>query len=182
MNEKQKNYKPRLILLSDLWGIEKAEWIFYYANILAQHFDLKFYDSCDLANIDKSDYLEEKLHHQFINGGVTKAVENLLQQETENLNILGFSIGGYIGWKACLAGINAQHLFAISSTRLRFETEKPPINCTLFYGENDAYKPDKSWFDKLNIKQNCYPNHGHDLYKNQTIAESICKQIIEQIK
>ena len=98
--------KERLILLSDLWGEEKCEWMTYYTSVLEQHFVLQYYDCCELGDIDKSDYSEKNLHHQFINGGMEKAVENLLQKEKESVIVLGFSIGGTIAWKAAISGLN----------------------------------------------------------------------------
>lgn len=116
MNEKN---PQRIIILSDLWGKDNSEWMNYYNSILENHFIVKHYDSCVLGEIDKSDYTEEKLHHQFINGGIEIAVKNLLKEETESAIILGFSVGGTIAWQACNAGLKTSYLFAVSSTRLR---------------------------------------------------------------
>ena len=76
------NKKPRLLLLSDLWGKEQSEWIILYTEILEQHFELKYYDCCELGNVDKTIYSEENLHQQFVNGGIEIAVEKLSQEET----------------------------------------------------------------------------------------------------
>ena len=173
--------KPRLLLISDLWGKEKSYWITYYTSILENHFDLKYYDSCDLGSIDKSDYIEENLHHQFVNGGIEKAVIQLVKEEKGNISVLGFSVGGLIAWKAGLSGLRIQNLYAISSTRLRYETEKPKGKIELFYGGNDNYKPDRSWFNKLELKEQYFENEEHELYKNKEIAENICKIIVEQL-
>lgn len=174
--------KQRIILLSDLWGKEKSNWITYYTNILEKHFDVAFYDSCDLGNVDKSAYSKERLHEQFIEGGIQRAVENLLQKEKEIINILAFSIGGLIAWKACLAGLKAQHLFALSATRLRHETHKPDGTIELIYGENDTYKPDHEWFQKLEIREDFYKNESHEFYKNKELAEDLCRMIIEKLQ
>lgn len=181
MSELNKHYKHRIILLSDLWGKEKSDWIIYYLTVLEKYFDVKYYDICTLGGIDKSDYQEKNLHDQFTSGGIERAVENILQKEKKIVNILGFSIGGLIAWKACLSGLNIQNIFAISSTRLRYETQKPSGFIELFYGENDTYKPDKNWFLNLEIKENIYKNEEHELYKKKEIAEAICKLIIKQI-
>jgi hypothetical protein len=50
--------KPRLIILSDLWGKEKSEWVKGYIEILESEFDIKFYDCCELGEVDKGDYSE----------------------------------------------------------------------------------------------------------------------------
>ena len=169
-------------MLSDLWGKEKSDWIVYYTNILEKHFDVAFYDSCDLGNVDKSNYSEEKLHEQFVNGGIQNAVENLIQKEKGIIIILAFSIGGFIAWKACLSGLNAQYLFAISATRLRFETQKPAGTITLLYGEDDDYKPDFDWFQSMELSEIFYKNEAHEFYKKKEIAEDICRMIIEKLR
>ena len=178
---KNKDKKQRLILISDLWGIENSGWIDFYISILNQYFEVVYYDSCELGDIDTSDYTAENLHYQFLNGGISKAVENLLQIEKQPTIILGFSIGGFIAWKACLSFLSIQNLYAISSTRLRYENEKPIVNIELFYGENDPYKPSSDWFEHLDIKQQLYLNETHDFYKNKNVAEDICKLIIAQL-
>lgn len=182
MNTNNNFQKPRIILLSDLWGKEKTGWIAYYTNILEKHFEVAFYDSCDIGNVDKSDYSKERLHEQFIAGGIQRAVEYLIQKEKGIINILAFSIGGFIAWKACLAGLKAQHLFAISSTRLRHETQKPDGAIELIYGENDTYKPDHEWFQKLEIKEFFYKNEAHEFYKKKELAEDLCRMIIEKLQ
>lgn len=172
--------KERLILLSDLWGEEKSEWLTFYTSVLEQHFVLQYYDCCELGDIDKSDYSEKNLHHQFINGGIEKAVENLLQKEKESVIVLGFSIGGTIAWKAAISGLKTKSIFALSSTQLRHESEKPFGNIELFYGELDPYKPDEDWLEKMDINVNLYPNESHNMYQKKEIAELICKQMIEK--
>ena len=63
---KNNGKKPRIILLSDLWGNENADWIVHYTSILEKHFEVKHYDSCTLGNIDKSNVAEDHLHQQYI--------------------------------------------------------------------------------------------------------------------
>lgn len=170
--------KQRIIILSDLWGKEKSGWVTFYTSNLKNYFDVRYYDSCVLGDVDKSEYIEEKLHDQFVTGGIATAVENLLKEEKDNIIVLGFSIGGYILWKACQLGLKTQSFMAISSTRLRFETKKPYGIIELIYGEEDADKPYNSWFEKLEIKKNFYKQEGHELYKRKEIAENICNMIL----
>lgn len=180
MNENKNRQK--IILISDIWGKEKSDWISNYTTILEKHFDIQYYDSCELGNIDKSEPFEVNLHHQFVNGGIEKAIENLLQQEQESFIVLGFSIGGFIAWRAALSGLKTKILFAISSTRLRHETQKPSGIIELFYGENDTYKPDHHWFHQMDLSENIYPNEDHNMYQKKEIAEEICKQMIQLVK
>ncbi|MGV9004074.1 alpha/beta hydrolase [Flavobacterium sp.] len=175
------NNKPRLIIISDLWGREKSDWLPYYTALLEKYFDLCYYDSCELGAVNKSEYTEENLHAQFVNGGIEKAVTLLLQKEKDTNTILGFSIGGSIAWKASLLGLKAPNFFAVSSTRLRYESNKPSGTIRLFYGENDAYQPTHHWFKNMALKQNLFESKTHECYKQKEIAQSICIQILEHL-
>lgn len=173
--------KQRLILISDLWGNNNSDWIIFYTSILENHFDLQFYDARDLAEIDCRAEIEN-IHQQFVNGGIEKAVSNLLPKEKNSVNVLAFSIGGTIAWKVALAGLKVDNLFAISSTRLRYETQKPDGIIKLYYGENDVYKPDENWFSTMRIKPRIYQNEDHEFYRKKEIAEEICEMIIKSKK
>lgn len=173
---------PKLIILSDLWGEEQSGWIAHYTEQLKSHFAITYYDCCKLGELDKSDYTEQNLHTQFVKGGVEKAVANLIEKEQNELTILAFSIGGYIGWQASLQGLKAQTLFAVSSTRLRNETKKPRCHLELFFGEEDPYKPKKSWFEKMNIEMQMIQNEKHNFYRKREFAIGLSKRIIEAIK
>ena len=72
------NEKQRLILISDLWGSKNSEWISSYTSILNQHFDVFFYSSTELAEINIFNLAQEKIHQKFIEAGIEKAVENPL--------------------------------------------------------------------------------------------------------
>lgn len=172
----------KIVLLSDLWGKEKSEWINFYREILQDHFVVEFYDSGDLGNIDKTDYTEDKLHQQFVNGGIETAVKNLMIKENQPITILGFSVGGTIGWKAGLAGLKIDRLFAVSSTRIRNENKKPNTQIQLYYGENDAFKPKPDWYKEREITPHLFANENHNLYMKKEIATVICTTIIKQKK
>ena len=172
----------KIVLLSDLWGKENSEWINFYREILQDHFVVEFYDSGDLGNIDKTDYTEDKLHQQFVNGGIETAVKNLMIKENQPITILGFSVGGSIAWKAAMAGLQVDRLFAASATRIRYETEKPNTAITLYYGEKDPFKPSSDWNKKIEITPHIFANESHNLYMKKEIATVICSTIIKQKK
>ena len=171
--------KPRLIILSDLWGKEKAEWISNYIELLKDKFEIQYYDCCELGEIDKTNYTEENLHSQFVNGGIEKAVKNLLNTEKNQIDVLAFSIGGTIACKASLKGLNVRNLFVVSSTRLRYENEIPNGTIKLYYGENDSNKPDNNWFEKHSIDFEIIKNKEHDFYTEKEFADSICIEILK---
>ncbi len=58
--------KKRLVILSDLYGKGKSDWLIYYNDILQDFFDITYYDCCKLAQIDTSDNSQEKLHEQWM--------------------------------------------------------------------------------------------------------------------
>lgn len=171
--------KPRLIILSDLWGKEKSDWVSGYMELLKDKFEIQYYDCCELGEIDKTNYSEENLHHQFINGGIEKAVANLLKTEKNQVDILAFSIGGTIAWKAALKKLNVRSLLAVSSTRLRYENKIPSRTIKLYYGENDSHKPSPDWFEKQSIHFEIIKNKQHDFYIEKECTTLICNEILK---
>lgn len=169
--------KPRIVILSDLWGFENADWLNIYLAALESTFDIKHYDSCELGNVSKIPYEESHLHHQFVNGGIAKAIKNLLQLEPGKIHVLAFSVGGAIAWKAQLQGLDVTHLYAISSTRLRYEKERIVGDVSLYFGEEDEYKPDNEWFATMSIKPKLVKEKGHRLYTEQEFIVPICNEI-----
>ena len=172
----------KLIILSDLWGSLKSDWLTHYTEILKKHFEIEFYDCRELGEIDLKECAEEKIHQQFMNGGIDRAIKYLLKKEADNINVLGFSIGGYIAWKSALEGVKAKKIIAISSTRLRYENEKPQCEIDLFYGENDKFKPENDWYSRLELKEKIFYNEEHDFYRNKENAINICDEIIRKRK
>lgn len=173
--------RPRLLILSDLWGTKNSEWLSYYSSILNQHFDTEFYSCTELAEINIVNLPQEEIHQRFTNGGIDKAVEKLLKLETKNCTILAFSIGGTIAWEAALKGLKVTIIFAVSATRLRYQTEKPAAKIELFYGDYDSFVPDTEWFEKLKIKKHIFTSHDHEMYREKEIAYEVCSKIINQL-
>lgn len=171
--------KERLIIISDLWGKEKAEWLTNYTEILKTKFDLKFYDSCEIGKVDKSNYVQDSLHNQFVNGGIELAVEKLIEQEKNPVNILAFSIGGVIAWNFGLKTDNIKSLLCISSTRLRKETRRPKGRITLYFGENDEYQPSPEWIEYMQVAFNVLPNKSHQVYREMKLAKDLSDKILK---
>jgi hypothetical protein len=172
---------PRLIILSDLWGEKKSKWLGNYIDELSPYFEIKYYDCCVLGELDTSTYTEKKLHQLFLNGGIEIAVQNLLKAEKKKVHILAFSIGGVIAWKSILMGLNIASLYAISSTRLRYETHKPKGRIELYFGKNDIFKPNKEWFNQMNINATIENNKGHNIYTEPKFAKELCSLIYTTI-
>lgn len=165
--------KPKLFILSDLWGFDDASWIENYTELLKSDFQLTLYDSRKLAGIDKTNLGEKKLHSKFVNGGINRAVNKLAQLEKEEVNILAFSIGGRIAWKAALNGLKINKLYAISSTRLRYEIERPDCHIHLTFGEKDQFIPEQVWFKKLNLAPEIIKDEAHEIYKKDYITQGL---------
>lgn len=172
--------KKRLVILSDLYGKGKSDWLIYYTDILQDFFDITYYDCCKLAQIDTSDNSQEKLHEQFVNGGISKALEQLTKLEQEPINILAFSIGGTIAWKYGIETNNTKTLTCISSTRLRKEIYKPNGKLNLYFGENDEFKPSDKWFKNMQVELNLCLGQNHDMYRHKEIAKQLCFKILNQ--
>lgn len=174
--------QKKLIILSDILGVIQSDWIKHYTNQLTPLLSVKFYDVRVLADIDLLITAKELIHKQFVEGGIEKAIENLIALEKEEVNILAFSIGGTIAWKSTLRGLESASLTLVSSTRLRKETEKPNCKLNMYFGEKDKFKPNDEWFSKLNIEGTIFNNEGHEIYKEKSFAETICNTIKTQLQ
>ncbi|MBS7252840.1 alpha/beta hydrolase family protein [Flavobacterium branchiicola] len=168
--------KPRLLLLSDLFG-GNPEWIKYYSRILDSKFDIHYYDVLKLAKMDSLKD-EANIHKHFLNGGIDQAIASLLNNEKEEVVVLGFSIGGTIAWKAALKGLKVAQLVAVSSTRLRFETETPDCKVELYFGEKDLNKPNPQWFSDQKISAQIFDNQEHQLYQENQNTLLICSSFL----
>ena len=172
--------KTKLVILSDLHGLEKSNWVKNYVEVLDKKFIVKCYDCCELGEINLVEVTEENIHKHFLNGGIEKAVENLMLFENKEVYILAFSIGGLIGWKAGLLGLKVKSMLAISSTRLRNEIEKPNFNIELYFGKLDEFKPKNYWFENFEIKEQLIDEEKHDFYKKAEITTKMTKLILEK--
>lgn len=170
----------KLVILSDLWGKMKSDWLVEYSSILKNNFELVYYDCRVLGEIDIHSTSEDVIHQQFINGGIETAVKDLLKKETGKVNILGFSIGGYIAWKAALEGLKISNLIAVSATRLRFENSKPLCKITLIYGALDTFQPSIDWYNRLELDKIIYADENHDLYTKPENARRISDLTLKQ--
>ena len=169
--------KPRLIILSDLWGNQKADWAAAYVQELEPHFDVHLYDCCELAGMDLSDNTEEARHRQFVNVGIERAVEKLSLLEKGKVAVLAFSIGGTIAWKYALINSKVEQLYCISSTRLRYETVRPLASAKLWFGDQDAYAPIQGWFDQMQVPYEIVEDQEHELYKEVEFVQMLTKTI-----
>ncbi|NNK19186.1 MAG: hypothetical protein HKP49_08550 [Maribacter sp.] len=171
----------RLVVISDIWGSKKGLWLTSYLAYLQQYFDITYYDIQQLARINLRVYSEKNLHDAFLNGGIDKAVDELINSEEEPCHYLAFSTGGTIAWKANLKGLPMKSLYSISATRIRFENKKPSIPISLVYGEKDSKRPTDNWFNKMSLEKELIPNVGHELYADEKVIKKVCHDLLDRV-
>lgn len=171
--------KKRLIILSDLWGYQEHSWMNVYVTILKDFFDIQVYDCCVLGKVDKDPYTEQYLHQQFIAHGIEQAVETLLKLEKKEVYVLGFSVGGTIAWKAVARGLQAEQLFLVSATRVRYETERLTTPTSAYFGADDVNKPSEDWLNKMVDQYALLPKEDHECYIKVENLKRICDAILK---
>lgn len=171
----------KLVIVSDMWGSKKGLWITSYLGYLQQYFDITFYDSQQLANIDLVVQSEENIHNAFVNGGIDTAVSHLLKKEKEPCYYLAFSTGGTIVWEAAKRGLPVKSLYNVSATRIRLKNERPDVPFHLLYGNNDEFKPNEDWAKRLGIDMEILPNYGHTLYTDEKIIQKVCLDLLQEV-
>lgn len=170
--------KPKLILLTDLWGLENSEWLQKYMVVLEDRFKVNVYDSRHLAEIATNGLTVAEIHGEFLNGGIEKAVSKLIDLERKPVFVLAFSIGGTIAWKAALKGLPILKLWAISSTRLRKEYQKPPCEMELYFGEMDMNRPMDEWFETMEVYPSILRGKDHELYKEEGFIDCFLEEMM----
>jgi len=171
--------KPRIAIISDLWGFNNDPYVNTYIEKLYNHFDVDLIDAQLLGDINPNQN-ESELHQQFIESGIALASERLVQSNIHFDAIIGFSIGGTIGWNAIHSGAKVDALFALSSTRLRNETIAIKKVLKLYFGELEEHGPDANWFNRMKITPIIVPNFGHLLYREPSFIKTFCEDLIEQ--
>jgi len=137
---------------------------------LSETYEVRCFSVLVLANLKKSNFdSKEQIHNELISkGGIQTAVQNLLKAVNCKIDLaVGFSIGGFVLWKAALGKLKAINLYCISSTRLRYEIQKPNCYTKAIFGAKDVYVPTKMWFQKLKIEYQIIENEGHEFYKKE---------------
>ena len=171
----------KLVILSDMWGAKKGLWITSYLGYLQQYFDITYYDLQQLSNIDVRVQTTDNVHRAFVEGGIDTAVAHLLKKETEPAHYLGFSMGGTIGWKAGLMGLPMKSLYAVSSTRVRAEEEKPECKTVALFGDQDMYRPKLDWHERIGVKSDLVKGFGHTMYADEKIISRVCLDLLNSV-
>lgn len=168
--------KEEIVVISDIWGIRKSGWHKNFEELLDGKYELKFYDACKLAGIKIESSDKETLHREFVNTGIENAAKEIVELEESPKIYIGCSVGGVIAWKAAKNGLNIKQLITISSTRLRYETEKPTFNCLHFFGQQDNYRPGPNWMHSIGKDSTRLIKGGHDIYKQKENIRDILSE------
>ncbi len=171
----------RLVVVSDMWGSKKGLWITSYLGYLQQYFNIVFYDSRELAQIDKTKATSEELYEAFINGGMETAVAQLLANEQEASHYITFCAGGNIAWHAALRGLPVKSLYAVSPMNLHQITEAPSCPVTLLYGELSEKRPSRAWAIQTNSIMEVVPNFGHEMYSDEKVIKKVCRDLLDLV-
>ena len=171
----------RLVVVSDMWGSKKGLWITSYLGYLQQYFNIVFYDSRDLAQIDKTKGSSEELYNAFVDGGMELAVSQLLAKENEKSHYLTFCAGGTIAWFAALKGLPIKSLYAISPINLQQIDEAPSCPVTLLFGELQEDRPSTEWAIKTKSIMEVIPNFGNEMYSDEKIIKKVCLDLLELV-
>jgi len=171
----------KLVIVSDMWGAKKGLWITSYLGYLQQYFDITFYDSQQLANLDILIQTEENVHNAFLEGGTETAASHLLKKETEPCYYLAFSTGATIVWEAAKKGLPVKLLYGVSPTRIRKKNNRPNIPYQLVYGANDEFRPSDDWADMLGVEMEVLSNYGHTLYTDDKIIQKVCMELLQEV-
>lgn len=170
----------RLVILSDLWGAKKGLWIASYLGYLQQYFDIVYYDTSQLADLETGMLKPEDLNDAFDKGGLKRAVRALMAKETTPSHYLTFCAGGTVVWNAARKGLPVRSLYAVSPLYLHRETEAPDCQVTLVYGEYMDRRPSRDWALKLGAPMEVIPRFGKTMYSDEKIIQKVCRDLLDE--
>lgn len=170
----------KLVVLSDIWGAKKGQWITSYLGYLQQYYDITYYDIQKLANIDMPLCTEDNLKKTFELGGANTATSHLLKKETAPAHYLAFSLGADIAWKAALEGLPALSLTLVSGNEISFDKPIPNVPIKLAYGEKDTCIPCKDVVGGFGMDMEVFPKFGHQLYSDEKIIGALCLELLHK--
>ncbi len=72
-------------------------------------------------------------------------------------------------------------LYAISATRVRYETIRPSGKVELMYGDRDENRPSGEWAKKLGCEMELIEDFGHTLYSDEKIIRKVCQDLLDTV-
>ena len=170
--------KPRIAIISDLWGFNNDPYVNIYIEKLYNHFDVDLIDAQLLGDIRPS-LDEPEIHTQFVESGIQLAADRLVKADIHFDLLIGFSVGGTIGWKAIADGAKIDSLITISATRIRKEIIPLTKPVEIYFGELEEHGPSKDWFDSKGLTSKIIKKKGHQIYKDEDFISEICDHLIK---
>ncbi len=170
----------KLVVVSDMWGAQKGLWITSYLGYLQQYFDIVFYDSRELAQIENNLTSAEEVYDAFINGGMDRAVSQILIKEQTESHYLTFCAGGTITWHAALKGLPVKSLYAVSPIDLEDQLQGPDCPVSVLFGENDKVTG-TDWTIRTGAQVEAIPNFGHDMYSDEKVIQKVCLDLLDLV-
>ena len=164
-----------------MWGAKRGLWITSYLGYLQQYFEIVYYDSQELADIDVPIRTEENVCNAFVQGGYKTAVTQLLSRESEPSHYLTFCAGGTIAWRAALMGLPMKSLYAISPLWMHRQDQQPDAEVKLLFGEFQEHRPSPQWAAELGIPMEVVPKFGRTLYSDEKIIRKVCLELLESV-
>lgn len=170
----------RLVILSDLWGPRKGLWITSYLGYLQQYFDITYYDTSQLADLEVSHPTPSTLGTAFNEGGLERAVKSLLSKEHKPGHYLTFCAGGTVVWNAIKMGLPAKSIYAISPMNLHREAAGPDCSVKALYGEYMEDKPSEKWATLTGVSMEVIPRFGREMYSDEKVIQKVCRELLEE--
>lgn len=171
----------KLVVVSDMWGTQKGLWITSYLGYLQQYFDIEFYDSRELAQLEGDFASADEIYAAFIDGGMDSAVSQLLLKEQTESHYLTFCAGGTITWHAALKGLPVKSLYAVSPIDLEDQSEGPDCPVRVLFGENDLKVSGTEWMIQTGAQVETISNFGHDMYSDEKIIQKVCLDLLDLV-
>jgi pimeloyl-ACP methyl ester carboxylesterase len=171
----------KLVILSDMWGSKKGLWITSYLGYLQQYFDIQYYDTYQLADVDHVVCSQENLFNTFKNGGMETAVAQLMNMEKTAAHYLTFCCGGTVAWAAAHRGLPIKSLYAIAPMVIPADIPSPDCPVRLLFGEKDEHLPAEEWAVKQGVSLQVLANYGHELYTDEKIIQKVCLTLLEAV-
>lgn len=171
----------KLVILSDLWGSKKGLWITSYLGYLQQYFDIQYYDTFQLADVEEIVCSPQKLVDAFHKGGMETAVSQLLNKENEAAHYLTFCCGGTVAWEAAHRGLPMRSLYAIAPMVIPEGIPSPDCPVRLLFGGKDPNVLSEEWAQEQGVSLEILPDYGHELYTDEKIIQKVCLTLLEAV-
>ena len=116
----------------------------------------------------------------FDQGGLERAVRNLIAREETPSHYLTFCAGGTVVWNAAKKGLPVKSIYSVSPMNMHRESEKPDCRVTLLYGEYMENRPSQDWAFILDANMEIVPRFGQEMYSDEKIIQKVCKDLLEE--